>query len=65
LNRVDHAGELGEETVTSRLDNPAGVRRDNGVDQLASVFGQRSQGAGLVRCHEPAVAGDIGYKDGT
>ena len=63
-DRVDHAGELDEEAVAGGLDDPAGVRGDGGIDQLAPVRLQRGQGAVLVGAHEPAVAGDVGRQDG-
>jgi hypothetical protein len=40
------------------------VLGDFRIDQLAATAAQPRQGAGLVRSHQTAVAGDIGRQDG-
>ncbi len=61
---IHHAGELGQEPIPRRLDNPSSVLGDAGLDQLAKVGGERGQRAFLVLTHQPRVTRNVGGEDG-
>ena len=63
LGRVDHARELGQDAVAGGVDDAAAVAADQRQDHRLvrlEVVDRR----GLVLAHEPAVAGDVGGKNG-
>ena len=64
-DRIDRTGELDEDAVSGRLDDPAGVLGHRGIDQLAPMRRQRRQRAVFVRAHEPAEARDVSHQDDT
>ena len=59
-HRLDGAGELGEQAVAGRLDDPAAMRGDGRIDELTSVRIQVAKRAFLVFAHQSAVAGNVG-----
>jgi hypothetical protein len=59
---IDRAGEVGDDAVTSGVEDAAPVRRDQFVDDCAAGR-QPSQRADLVARHQPALAGDVGGED--
>ena len=61
---VDDAGEFGQQTVASGLDDAATVLADPGIDELAPVRLQPGECPLLVGFHQPAIAGDIGRQNG-
>jgi hypothetical protein len=62
LHGIDSAGEIGDETVTSRIEDPTAMRGDQAIDD-GPVSRERAKGADLIEPHETAVAFDIGCKD--
>jgi hypothetical protein len=58
------ARKLGKDPVAHRLDDATRMPSDDWVHKLAAVRLKSSQRAFLVRAHQPAVATDIGRKDG-
>ena len=60
---VDHAAELDDAAIASALDDPAAMRVDRRIDQVASQPPQSRQGSPLVGSGETAVADDVGDKD--
>ena len=63
-NRVDHAGELEEQTVADSLYDPTPVLLDFGVDQFATVRLESPKRPFLIGTHEPAITGHICGEDG-
>ena len=62
LNRAQDAGELGQDAVTSCVDDAAAERADHGqYDRLMAL--EIPHRAGLVRAHQRAVAGDVSGQD--
>ena len=59
-HRVDHAAEFDEAAVASVLDDPAVMRADGGINQIAAQPPEPRQRAVLVRARETAIADDIG-----
>ena len=59
LHDIHGAREIGNETVTSRVENPTAMRGDQAIDDNP-VSCERSKGTDLIPTHEGAVAGDIG-----
>src|SRR6185437_13027918 len=62
-HRVDDAAKLDDDPVAGALDDPAVVRGDGGVDQVAAQRPQARQRALLIGAGEPAEADDIGDQD--
>jgi hypothetical protein len=58
-DRIDDARELDQQAVPGRLDDPAAMLGDLGIDQFASVCLEGCQRADFVSAHDPAVSGDI------
>ena len=56
---IDHADELHEHPVAGRLDDPAPVLGDLGVDQFLAMRLELAQRAFLIDAHQPAVAGNV------
>ena len=56
---IDDAGELDQNAVASRLDDPPAMRGDGGVHEGLSGSLETSQDAFFVRAHQAAVPGDI------
>jgi hypothetical protein len=54
----------GDDAVADRVEDAAPVRRDQAVDDGAACL-QPGERAHLVARHQPAVAGDIGCKNGS
>jgi hypothetical protein len=64
LDSVHNAAELGEDAVSGRVDDATAMLRDHWKqDRLVPL--QVADGAGFVRSHERAVAGDVGGQDGS
>src|SRR5205085_9741126 len=61
-NRVEHAGEFGEDAIAGGVRNPAPMLRDEFVNHGAAG-GQRGHCRFFVAVHQPAVALDIGGED--
>src|ERR1700733_6851553 len=59
---IDRAGEIGDDTVPSGVENAAPMRCDKSVDNGPVRF-QPSKRANLVAPHQPAVAGNVGGED--
>ena len=59
LRGTHGAREIGDQTVTSRAENPTAMRGDEAIDD-DPVGRERSKGTDLIPTHEGAVAGDIG-----
>ena len=62
--RVDHARELSQQTIASGLDDPSAVFLDLRIQQVAPKNLQPGERALFIRAHKPAVAGDVGSKNG-
>ena len=60
---IDHTPELDEQAVAGRLDDPAMVGCDRGVDQTFPMSLQGAQRSDLVDTHEAAVPGHIHGQD--
>ena len=64
LDRADHAAEHGENTIAGRVHDAAAVaghqRQDHGLVAL-----EVADRGGFVLAHKPAVAGDVGGKNGS
>jgi hypothetical protein len=63
LHGVHGTGEIGDETVASRVEDPTAMRGDQGIDD-GSVSVESAEGADLIEPHEAAVAFDIRGEDG-
>src|ERR1700733_2586892 len=59
---IDRAGEIGDDTVPSGVEDAAPMRRDQVVDNGPVGFQPRKR-ANLVAPHQPAVAGNVGGED--
>ena len=59
LDRLDDAGEFGEDAVAGGVDDPAGMRRDACAEDQAGVL-QGGHRRAFVVGHQPRVADDIG-----
>ena len=62
-HRIDDAGELGQQPVARRLDDPAAMLGDAGIEQFAAMAVKAGKGAFVVGAHQPTVAGDVSRKD--
>jgi len=62
-HRLNSAGELDQEPVTHRVEQPSGVLCDMWLDDLRPQCFELSQGSSLVVAHELRVADHIGYQD--
>ena len=56
---IDHADEFHQHSVTGRLDDPAAMFGDLGVDQFLAMRLELAQRAFLIDAHQPAVAGNV------
>ena len=63
-HRVDDARELEQQAIAHGLDYATAVLANRWIDQLRAVSPQGGQCAGLVRAHQPHIAGNIGRDDG-
>src|SRR5262245_47888583 len=63
LGGADDAGKLGHDAVAGGVDDPPAVPADQGQDHALVGF-EVAHGGGLVLVHEPAVARDVGGKNG-
>jgi hypothetical protein len=61
--RVDDAGELDQQTVAHRLDDPAMMLGNLGIRHLGADCPEPFQGSALVDADQPQIAGDIGRED--
>ena len=61
--RIDHTAEFSDEPVAGALDDPAMVRGDRRLDQIAEERAEPRERSLLVRAGEPAIADDIGDQD--
>ncbi len=61
--RIDDAGELDEQPVAGRLDQPPAMRSDCRVDHLCPDGPQPVEGSFLVNPDQARIAGDIGCQD--
>src|SRR5262249_1019595 len=55
LNGIHGTGEIGDETVASRAEDPASMRGDQVIDDNP-IGRERAEGADLIPPHEAAVA---------
>jgi hypothetical protein len=62
LSGADDAGELSQDAVASGVDDAPAMLADQRQDD-ALMGREVTHGRGLIRVHEPAVAGDIGGKN--
>jgi hypothetical protein len=62
LHRINGTGEIGDETVASRVKDPTTMRGDQGIDD-GPIRGEGTEGADLILPHQAAVALDIGGED--
>ena len=60
----DHAAELGQDAVAHKLYDLPAMPFDRRRDQFAPVRLECGERAGFICAHKPAVAGNIGRKDG-
>ena len=63
LGGADDAGELGHDAIAGGVDDPPSVPADQRQDHALMAL-EVAHGRGLVLMHEPAVARDIGGKNG-
>jgi hypothetical protein len=61
--RIDHTAEFSDEPVAGALDDPAMVRGDRRLDQIAEERAEPRECSLLVRAGEPAITDDIGDQD--
>ena len=64
FHRVHDAGKFDEHAVTGLLDDAPLMLGDRWIDQLGTVALEIRKGADLVHAHQPAIADDVGSKDG-
>jgi len=62
LHGVDGAGEIGDEAIARRTEDPTAMRGDQAIDD-GPVSRERAKGADLISAHEAAVTFDIGGED--
>jgi hypothetical protein len=62
LGGADHAGKLSHDAVAGGVDDPPTVPADQRQDHALMGL-EVPHGGGLIRVHEPAVAGDVGGKN--
>jgi hypothetical protein len=62
-DRIDRAGEFGQQAVAHELDDPAFVLGDLGLDQVLAMRAERRERAGLVVADQTAVTHDVGRQD--
>src|SRR5882757_8915547 len=63
-DRLDDTRKLNEDSVASRLNDPALVFADFWLDQFATMGSKPRESPGFVLTHEPAISGDIGGENG-
>ena len=56
---IDHADIFHQHPVTGRLDDPASVLGDLGVDELLAMRFELAQRALFIDAHQPAIAGNV------
>ena len=62
LHGIDGAGEIGDEAIASRVEDPTAMRGDQAIDD-DPVSGEGAERADLIEPHQAAVALDIGGED--
>jgi hypothetical protein len=62
-NRIDHAAEFDNASVTRALDDAAVMDRNCRVDQIAAERSESSEDAVFVGAGQPRVADDVGYQN--
>jgi hypothetical protein len=62
LDGIDHAGEVGDDTVARGVKDAAPVRQDQLIDDDATCL-QPGERADLVARHQPAITGNVGGED--
>jgi hypothetical protein len=62
LHGIHSTGEVGDDTIASRAEDPAPMRGDQPISD-DPICGERAKRANLVDAHEAAVALDIGGED--
>src|SRR6266478_2035319 len=55
FNGIDGAGEIGDETIASRVEDPTAMRGDESIDN-DPVGREGTKGADLIEPHQAAVA---------
>ena len=60
---IDDAGELHQQPVIHRLDDPVMAFGDLGIHQLGPNSPEPFQGSALIGSDQPRIAGDIGGED--
>src|SRR5262249_26514536 len=62
LHGINGAGEIGDEAIACRVEDPTAMRGDQAIDD-DPVSRQGAKGADLIEPHQAAVALDIGGKN--
>jgi len=62
LDGIHSAGEIGDEAIASRVEDPTAMRGDQVIDD-DPIRGQGAKGADLIEPHQAAVAFDIRGED--
>ena len=63
-DRIDDAGEFGQQAVARRLDQPSMMLGELGIEQRGAMGFQLSDGALLIGADQPAITGNIGCEHG-
>ena len=62
LHGIHGAGEIGDEAIPSRVEDPTPMSSDQPIDD-DPIRGEGAKGADLISPHETAIALDIGGED--
>jgi hypothetical protein len=62
LDRVNSTTEFGQHAVASRICDPAAMRRDQAVQNMAP-FGEIPKRGDLIPSHQAAIAFDVGREN--
>ena len=62
-HRIDDAGELGQQPVTRRLDDPPAMLGDAWIEQFTAMAGKAREGAFIVGADQPTISGNVSRKD--
>src|SRR5207253_10184818 len=62
---VHYTRKLGEQAISGEFDDAAAMLRDLGIEYFLPDFFQLRERPGFVIAHQPAVADDIGGKNGS
>ena len=62
-HRIDDAGELGQQPVARRLDDPAAMLGNAWIEQFTAMAVEAREGAFVIGADQPTVSGDVSRKD--